>query len=93
MAKFTDIFKDSNDLNEKTIVGFASFIVMTAFAVTDLVTGYLGKELLVNEFIYNSFMYMTLGAFGIAEVGKMFSSKKEEPKQQPKEEPFEEELG
>ena len=76
VAKFTDIFKDSNDLNEKTIVGFASFIVMTAFAVTDLVTGYLGKELLVNEFIYNSFMYITLGAFGIAEVGKMFSSKK-----------------
>lgn len=82
MAKFTDIFKDSNDLNEKTIVGFASFIVMTAFAVTDLVTGYLGKELLVNEFIYNSFMYITLGAFGIAEVGKMFGSKKEEPKEE-----------
>jgi hypothetical protein len=81
MAKFTDIFKDSNDLNEKTIVGFASFIVMTAFAVTDLVTGYLGKELLVNEFIYNSFMYITLGAFGIAEVGKIFN-KKEEPKEE-----------
>jgi len=82
MAKFTDIFKDSNDLNEKTIVGFASFIVMTAFAVTDLVTGYLGKELIVNEFIYNSFMYITLGAFGIAEVGKMFGNKKEEPKEE-----------
>jgi hypothetical protein len=79
MAKFTDIFKDSNDLNEKTIVGFASFVVMTAFAVTDLVTGYMGNELLVNEFIYNSFMYITLGAFGIAEVGKIFN-KKEEPK-------------
>jgi hypothetical protein len=77
MAKFTDIFKDSNDLNEKTIVGFASFVVMTAFAVTDLVTGYMGKELLVNEFIYNSFMYITLGAFGIAEVGKMVGGKKE----------------
>ena len=81
MAKFTDIFKDSNDLNEKTIVGFASFVVMTAFAVTDLVTGYMGNELLVNEFIYNSFMYITLGAFGIAEVGKIFN-KKEEPKEE-----------
>ena len=81
MAKFTDIFKDSNDLNEKTIVGFASFIVMTAFAVTDLVTGYLGRELMVNEFIYNSFMYITLGAFGIAEVGKIFN-KKDEPKEE-----------
>jgi hypothetical protein len=81
MAKFSDIFKDSNDLNEKTIVGFASFVVMTAFAVTDLVTGYLGRELMVNEFIYNSFMYITLGAFGIAEVGKIFS-KKDEPKEE-----------
>jgi len=81
MAKFTDIFKDSNDLNEKTIVGFASFVVMTAFAVTDLVTGYMGNELLVNEFIYNSFMYITLGAFGIAEVGKIFN-KKDEPKEE-----------
>ena len=81
MAKFTDIFKDSNDLNEKTIVGFASFIVMTTFAVVDLVTGYLGRELMVNEFIYNSFMYITLGAFGIAEVGKIFN-KKDEPKEE-----------
>ena len=80
MAKFTDIFKDSNDLNEKTIVGFASFVVMTTFAVVDLVTGYLGRELMVNEFIYNSFMYITLGAFGIAEVGKIFN-KKDEPKE------------
>jgi hypothetical protein len=82
MAKFTDIFKDSNDLNEKTIVGFASFIIMTAFAVTDLVTGYMGKELLVNEFIYNSFMYITLGAFGIAEVGKVFNGNKKESEEE-----------
>lgn len=81
MTKFTDIFKDSNELNEKTIVGFASFVVMTTFAVVDLVTGYLGRELMVNEFIYNSFMYITLGAFGIAEVGKIFN-KKDEPKEE-----------
>jgi hypothetical protein len=76
MAKFTDIFKDENDLNEKSIVGFASFVVMTAFAVVDLVTGYFGNELLINEFIYNSFMYITLGSFGIAEVGKIFNGNK-----------------
>jgi hypothetical protein len=76
MAKFTDIFKDENDLNEKSIVGFASFVVMTAFAVVDLLTGYFGTELLINEFIYNSFMYITLGSFGIAEVGKIFNGNK-----------------
>ena len=30
---FRDIFKDSNDINEKTVVGFASFAIMTIFAI------------------------------------------------------------
>ena len=50
---FRDIFKDSNDINEKTVVGFASFAIMTIFAVVDLVTGYFGKDLVINEFIYD----------------------------------------
>ena len=48
---FRDIFKDSNDINEKTVVGFASFAIMTIFAIVDLVTGYFGKDLVINEFI------------------------------------------
>ena len=75
---FKDIFKDENDVNEKSVVGFASFVVMVLFAVTDLVTGYLGKDLVINETVYNSFVIITLGAFGIAEAGKMFGGKKEE---------------
>lgn len=80
MAKFTDIFKNSNDYNEKTIVGFASFVVMVVFAGADIVTGYFGKDLVINDFIYNSFLYITLGAFGIAEVGQMFGGSKKETK-------------
>ena len=71
--KFTIIFKDDNSYNEKTIVGFIAFIVMVIFALVDIVTGYLGEELIVNEFIYNSFLYITLGCFGIAEVSKVFN--------------------
>lgn len=73
---FKDIFNDKNDINEKTVVGFAAFVIMVLFAVVDLVTGYIGKDLVVNEFIYDSFVYVVLGAFGIAEAGKIFSSKK-----------------
>ena len=51
---FKEIFKDKNDYNEKSIVGFASFAVMVLFAVADLLTGYFGKDLVINEFIYNS---------------------------------------
>jgi hypothetical protein len=48
---------------------------MTMFAVADLLTGYLGKDLVINEFIYNSFVIITLGSFGIAEAGKIFGKK------------------
>ena len=70
-----NIFKDENDINEKTIVGFASFVVMVLFAIADLLTGYMGKDLVINEFIYNSFVIITLGSFGIAEAGKIFGKK------------------
>ena len=71
------LFKDGNDINEKSVIGFASFIIMTLFAIVDLVTGYLGKPLMINEFIFNSFLIMTLGAFGIASVDKFINSKYE----------------
>lgn len=74
---FKDLFKDDNDINEKSVVGFSSFVVMVLFAVVDLATGYFGKDLAVNEFIYNSFVIIVLGAFGIAEAGKIFGNKKE----------------
>ena len=73
---FRDIFKDSNDINEKTVVGFASFSIMTIFAIVDLVTGYFGKDLVINEFIYDSFLFITLGSFGIAELGAIFKKRK-----------------
>ena len=74
---FKDMFKDENDINEKSVVGFASFAIMTLFAIADLLTGYFGKDLVINEFIYNSFVIITLGSFGIAEAGKMFGKSKE----------------
>ena len=60
---FFSIFKKSNDYNEKVIIGFLSFAVMVAAIVVDLITGYLGKELKLNEYIFDSFMYITLGSF------------------------------
>mgnify|MGYP001218413685 FL=1 len=67
---FKDIFKDDNDYNEKNVIGFLSFAVMVIFAAADLITGYLGKDLVVQEFIYNSFVFITLGCFGIAGIEK-----------------------
>lgn len=67
---FIEIFKNSNDWNEKTIIGFMSFAVMVLVMIADVVTGWVGKDLPVNDFIYNSFVFVTLGSFGIAGLEK-----------------------
>jgi hypothetical protein len=72
---FKDIFKDNNDYNEKSIVGFGSFAVMAIFAGADIVTGILGNTLQISDTIFNSFVIITLGSFGIAEAGKIFGKK------------------
>tara|TARA_Y100000592_G_scaffold16655_1_gene24917 strand:+ start:2573 stop:2953 length:381 start_codon:yes stop_codon:yes gene_type:complete len=74
--KMIDLFLDDNDINEKSIIGFISFFLMTVFGVTDLVTALMWDvDLKVSETIYTSFVVVTLGAFGISEAGKAFGGK------------------
>lgn len=74
---FKDIFKDDNEYNEKNIVGFLSFAVMAIFAGADIVTGILGKDLVITDTIFNSFVIITLGSFGIDGAAKIFGKKEE----------------
>jgi hypothetical protein len=74
---FSDIFKDDNQFNEKNIVGFASFAVMAIFAAADIVTGFMGKDLVISDTIFNSFVIITLGSFGIDGVTKIFKKEEE----------------
>jgi len=75
---FKDIFKDNNEFNEKNIVGFASFAIMALFAAADVITGFMGKELVISDTIFNSFVIITLGSFGIDGVTKIFAKSKSE---------------
>jgi hypothetical protein len=63
MGFFKNLFSDDNHINEKSIIGFASFTIMTIFAIADIVTGYIGKELIITDFIFNSFLILTLEVF------------------------------
>lgn len=73
---FKDLFKDDNNINEKSVVGFIAFAVMVLFALADLFLGFFGgKDLIINEHIYDSFVIVTLGSFGIAEIGNVFGKK------------------
>ena len=74
---FKNLFDDSNSINEKSVVGFAAFVIMVVFAIADIVTGSLGKDLVINEFIFNSFMWLVLGSFGIGSVDKWINKKGE----------------
>ena len=49
-----------------------SFVVMTLFAIADLMTSLLAdKDLVINEVVYNSFVWVTLGCFGISSIEKI----------------------
>lgn len=77
MKKFlSSLFNDDNSINEKSVVGFLAFVMMTIFAVADIVTGSLGKDLVINEFIFNAFLWLVLGSFGIGSVDKWINKSK-----------------
>ncbi len=65
-----EIFKDNNNWNEKSIIGFIAFSIMCVIMIVDLATGYVGKDLIINEFVYDSFVFVVLGCFGISGVEK-----------------------
>jgi hypothetical protein len=67
------LFQDKNDINEKNIIGFISFGVMVLFAITDLITSFIfiDGNLVINDTIYNSFVLVTLGCFGISTFEKI----------------------
>jgi hypothetical protein len=74
---FKQLFSDDNHINEKSFIGFISFGCMVLALIVDLITGWLGKELLINEFIFDGFLVITLGSFGIGSIDKWINSKKE----------------
>lgn len=83
---FKELISEDNAINEQAFVGVISFFAMVFVLLVDVVTGIWSKELIIKEFIFDGFMLMTLGAFGITTAGRIFSLKKkaEEPKEEEK---------
>jgi hypothetical protein len=67
---FYKLFSDNNNINEKSIVGFFSFLVMIIIALVNVVTAYRGMDFQIHEYIYQSFVIITLGSLGIGSVDK-----------------------
>jgi hypothetical protein len=75
MKFFKELFDDNNSINEKAVVGFIAFFMLVVALGVDLITGYLGNPLVLNEFIFDGFMVIVLGSFGIASVDKWMNKK------------------
>jgi hypothetical protein len=58
------------------VVGFIAFLMMVVALITDLITGILGREMPIHQFIFDGFMIIVLGAFGIASVDKWINKTK-----------------
>lgn len=60
------IFKDSNDINEQSVAAFIALglIVIIVFAI--IVSGFIGGELVIEEFIFVSLLTFSAAALGIA---------------------------
>jgi hypothetical protein len=75
MRFLKELFDDGNTINEKAVVGFIAFFMLVIALGVDLVTGYFGNPLVINEFIFDGFMVIVLGSFGIASVDKWMNKK------------------
>jgi cytochrome b len=73
---FRELISDNNNINEQAFVGVISFFAMVFVLLVDVITGMLSKELIIKEFIFDGFMILTLGAFGITTAGRIMSLKK-----------------
>ena len=72
---FRELISDDNNINEQAFVGVVAFFAMVFILVVDVVTGIMSKELIIKEFIFDGFMLLTLGAFGITTAGRIMTLK------------------
>ena len=73
---FKELVSENNEINEQSFVGVVAFFAMVFILIVDVVTGIWGKELVIKEFIFDGFMIITLGTFGITTAGRIMSLNK-----------------
>jgi hypothetical protein len=83
---FKQLFDDNNTINEKAVVGFIAFVMLCISLAVDLITGAFGDPLIINKFIFDGFMVLVLGSFGIASVDKWMNKKDKNEKNNKNEE-------
>jgi hypothetical protein len=78
------MFSDKSDINPKAVVGVTAFVTMVIYGLTDVITGAIGKEFIVEPIVFNGLMYTTFGCLGIAGAEAIFGNKNLKKEEQPK---------
>jgi hypothetical protein len=58
---FKQLVSENNTINEKSFVGVVAFGMMVITLITDIVTGVMGQEMPIHEFVFEGFLVITLG--------------------------------
>jgi hypothetical protein len=78
------MFSDKRVINPKAVVGVTAFVTMVIYGLTDVITGAIGKEFIVEPIVFNGLMYTTFGCLGIAGAEAIFGNKNLKKEEQPK---------
>jgi len=76
-----DLFRDENDINEKSVLGFLSFGILAIYGFVDIVTGYMGQQFVIEPIILEVFAGLTAGCFGISAFEKVKGRENETERQ------------
>lgn len=69
IVKFLDLFKIDNEIEEKNVTGFLAMSLLSLIAVTEVVLNAFGIPYTTNPDIYEAFLWIVLGSFGISAIG------------------------
>jgi hypothetical protein len=75
MSFISQLFRDDNDINEKSVLGFLSFSVLFIYGIVDVITGLEGKVFVIEPIILEVFAALTAGCFGISSYEKVQNRK------------------
>lgn len=74
MENWKEIFRDDNEWNEKSIIGFIAFMFLLVILFIDVVFAISDNELELSKNVYDILLWLVIGCFGISGIQK-FSKK------------------
>lgn len=70
-----NMFSDHSSINAKVVVGFIAFVAMVIYSLTDVVTGALGKPMVIEPIIFDGLKTTAWVCLGIGGVEAILGNK------------------